>query len=247
MPVEPMAYARTETGSLDVANLERLATLGAHSAGLAHELKNALVPVKTMLQLLLERHPDADLGEMANRELARIDSLISQMLLVSSPAPAQKEQVRVHALLDYTLRLLQKQMEEKSIRVQNTHLADSDHVSGNGHQLQQALMNLILNSLDSMNPGGTLTLVTRNSTPNRTHPDASGEICISITDTGCGISAENLPRLFEPFFTTKQGGTGLGLHLTQRVVMEHQGLISAESTIGTGTTFHLALPLAKSR
>src|SRR4051795_13416619 len=119
MPVEPMAYARTETGSLDVANLERLATLGAHSAGLAHELKNALVPVKTMLQLLLERHPDADLGEMDSRELARIDALISQMLLVSSPAPAQKEQVRVHALLDYTLRLLQKQIEEKSIRVQN--------------------------------------------------------------------------------------------------------------------------------
>src|SRR3954462_15655105 len=79
---------------IDPGALERLATLGAHSAGLAHELKNALVPVKTMLQLLLERHPDADLGEMPNRELARIDSLISQMLLVSSPAPAKKEQVR---------------------------------------------------------------------------------------------------------------------------------------------------------
>src|SRR5205809_694711 len=89
------------------------------------------------------RDEGALLGKMANRELARIDSLISQMLLVSSPAPAQKEQVRVHALLDYTLRLLQKQIEEKSIRVQNNHLADSDHVSGNGHQLQQALMNLI--------------------------------------------------------------------------------------------------------
>src|SRR3954469_26026185 len=114
MPVEPMAYARTETGSLDVANLERLATLGAHSAGLAHELKNALVPVKTMLQLLLELHPDADLGEMANRELARIDSLIAQMLLDHSRAPAQKEQVRVHALRDYPPRLLQKQIEDKS-------------------------------------------------------------------------------------------------------------------------------------
>jgi two-component system, sporulation sensor kinase E len=198
-----------------------------------------------MLQLLLERHPDADLGEMASRELARIDSLISQMLLVSSPAPAQKEQVRVHALLNYTLRLLQKQMEEKSIRVQITHLAEFDQVSGNGHQLQQALMNLILNSIDSMESGGTLTLVTRNSPPNRTHPDVSGEICISVTDTGCGISAENLPCLFEPFFTTRQGGTGLGLHLTRRIVMEHQGSISAESTLGNGTTFHLTVPLSK--
>src|SRR6185436_13763797 len=95
-----IAEAAGNSGQMDF-----LATLGAHSAGLAHELKNALVPVKTMLQLLLERHPDADLGEMASRELARIDSLISQMLLVSSPARAQKEQVRVHALLDYTLRL----------------------------------------------------------------------------------------------------------------------------------------------
>jgi signal transduction histidine kinase len=224
--------------------LQRLATLGAHSAGLAHELKNALVPVKTMLQLLLQRHPDAELGEMANRELARMDSLVSQMLLMSSPTPTHLEQVHLHELLEYTLRLLQTHIEGKRIHVKNVWTARDDGVLGNSYQLQQAVMNLVLNAIDSMEPGGILTLATQNIPPQsrgRSSPQ-SGRLSLEVSDFGCGIPAENLARLFEPFFTTKKAGTGLGLHITKRIVTEHQGSISVESMLGKGTTFTVVLP-----
>ena len=228
----------------DTAHLERLATLGAHSAGLAHELKNALVPIKTILQLQLERQPDAQLGEMAQRELARIDSLLSQMLLLSAPAPLHNQEVRMHELLAYTLKLLAKLAAEKRVQVAQSYGASADRVMGNSFELQQAFMNLVMNAFDAMEGGGSLTVSTRQVTAGEANRlGRHGRLlCIEVADTGCGIAPENLPRLFEPFFTTRSSGTGLGLGITHRIIADHGGSISVESAPGAGTRFSVLLP-----
>jgi signal transduction histidine kinase len=109
-------------------------------------------------------------------------------------------------------------------------------VAADEAQLRQALLNLVRNAADAMSTGGALTVATRRS--------ADGAVEVSVKDTGAGIPAENLDRIFEPFFSTKDGGTGLGLALTQQIVEEHGGRIEVDSTPGRGTTFTLRLPVA---
>jgi signal transduction histidine kinase len=157
------------------------------------------------------------------------------------------EQVRVHEVLDYTLRLLRDQIDRKRIQVNKGWAALQDGVMGNSYQLQQAFMNLVLNAIDSMQPGGLLTVATQSISGEGRGAVSAGsrELLLTISDSGCGISAENLRRLFEPFFTTKQGGTGLGLHITRRIVTQHEGTISVDSTLGAGTTFIVLLPLVE--
>lgn len=220
--------------------LEQLAALGAHSAGLAHELKNAFVPVKTLVQILRERYPQEELGELATRELGRIDSLLSQILRLASPGPTQHQPVQVHNLLAYTLRLLQPQVSEKRITIKTSCEARADKVMGIEAQLQQVLMNLVMNAVEAMECGGTLSLITRETfLPERTGP----ALCLQIQDTGPGMSPETLARLFTPFFTTKPNGTGLGLSITRRIIEDHRGRIEVQSALGQGTTFSIILPL----
>src|SRR4051812_32402670 len=124
--------------------MENLAALGAHSAGLAHELRNAFVPVKTLVQVLLERHPNDDLGQVVNRELARIDALLTQMLRLASPASAQRETVCIHQLLAYCLRLLEGQIADRDVILKSSWNAATHRVIGNSNQLQQVMTNLVL-------------------------------------------------------------------------------------------------------
>lgn len=216
--------------------LEQLAALGAHSAGLAHELKNAFVPVKTLVQLLRERYPQDELGELAERELSRIDSLLGQMLRLAAQGPAGREMIQMHSLIAYTLRLLQPQLVEKRITVKTSWNALEDQVAGSEAQLQQVLMNLILNAIEAMDCGGTLTIGTENN-----RGPVKQRLSIQLRDTGCGMAQETVARIFTPFFTTKAGGTGLGLHIARRIIEEHEGRIEVESEPGKGTVFTIGL------
>jgi signal transduction histidine kinase len=238
LQAEPFAGSDTAFDSpVEEAQLKRLAALGAHSAGLAHELKNAFVPVKTMVQILREQHPKDELCDLVNRELVRIDSLLTQMLRLAAPSPTRHELLSVHEVLAYSLRLLQPQLIAKRITIKTAWDATPDQVNGNEHQVQQVIMNLCLNALEAMQPGGTLGISTQ--------PSSTSALAIQIRDTGCGMSGEMLSRLFTPFFTTKTDGTGLGLHITRRIIEDHQGSISAESIPGKGTVFTILLPLAE--
>ena len=218
--------------------LDRLANLGMLSAGMAHEIKNGMVAIKTFVDLLLEKNQDAELGEVVRHELERINAIVTQMLRIASPASANFKTVRVHEVLDHSLRLLQPQVSGKLITVKKNYRAESDAVRGDDAQLQQTFMNLFLNALEAMVPNGTLTISTE---------IADGEkdarvLKIKIQDAGMGIKPENLAKLFEPFFTTKKNGTGLGLAISQRIVNEHGGNISAKSENNKGSTFSILLP-----
>lgn len=224
----------------NLQRLDRLANLGTLSAGIAHEIKNGLVPIRTFIQLMVEKSDDRELAVTVERELKRIDSMVSQMLRFAAPRPAAFAPVRVQDVLDVSLRLLQHQIDNKMISVTRDYRAAPGVVDGDEAQLQQVVMNLLLNALEAMTVNGVLTVST-----NVRDERGAARLEIHVKDTGTGIQKENLDRIFEPFFTTKKNGTGLGLAISQRVVWEHQGRIEAQSERGKGATFIISLPAAR--
>jgi signal transduction histidine kinase len=218
--------------------LDRLANLGMLSAGMAHEIKNGMVAIKTFVDLLLEKNQNAELGEVVRHELERINAIVTQMLRIATPGHTAFKTVRVHEVLDHSLRLLQPQVSGKLIAVKKNYRAESDAVRGDDAQLQQTFMNLFLNALEAMGTNGTLTI----STEIDTGAKGARSLKIKIQDTGMGIAPENLAHLFEPFFTTKKNGTGLGLAICQRIAMEHHGAIEVQSETNKGSTLSVSLP-----
>jgi len=227
--------------------LNRLATIGTFSASVAHEIKNALVAGKTFIDLLIEKHPDAELGAVVRREMGRIDAIVSGMLKYAGPSRPTLGPVRLHDLLEQSLRLIEPQMHHKSVALSRSFHAAPDVVQADGQQLQQAFVNLFLNALEAMGSNGALTVETETApagpagSRSRLKRPASG-VLVTIKDTGPGISSDSMRRLFEPFFTTKEQGTGLGLAITQHIIEEHHGTIRAESGPGTGAVFRIVLP-----
>ena len=219
--------------------LDQLASLGALSAGMAHEIKNGMVAIKTFVELLLEKNQDAELNEVVGRELKRIDGLVTQMLRLAAPRHAAFTTVRVHQLLDHSLRLVQHQINGKLISLRRDYKAEADTVRGDDAQLQQAFMNLLFNAIEAMGANGILTVGTKNVAGE----NGGRKMLVQIQDTGTGIAPENLGRLFEPFFTTKKNGTGLGLAITRRVALEHHGAVEVQSETGKGSTFSISLPV----
>jgi len=228
------------TSAEKLQRLDRLANLGMLSAGMAHEIKNGMVAIKTFVDLLLEKNQDAELGEVVRHELARINAIVTQMLRLAAPASANFKTVHVHELLDHSLRLLQPQVGGKLIAVQKNYLAEADAVHGDDAQLQQTFMNLLLNALEAMGPSGTLAI----STEMADGENGARDLKIQIQDTGVGITPENLAHLFEPFFTTKKNGTGLGLAICQRIIHEHHGSIQVQSEPGKSSRFSISLPVS---
>src|SRR5262249_52555647 len=135
--------------------------------------------------------------------------------------------------------LVQPQLSSKSIVLERPFQASTDAIRGDEYELQQAFVNLLLNSLEAMSENAKLRISTETMKP------GSNELAylrVEVQDTGTGILPEHMERLFEPFFTTKDSGTGLGLAITRRIIEEHGGKISAASTPGQGTTFTVLLP-----
>ena len=238
--IEPLPQSSAISNE-NLQRLDRLANLGTLSAGIAHEIRNGLVPIRTFIELMLEKSDDRELAVTVDRELKRIDSMVSQMLRFAAPKPAAFAPVRVQDVLETSFKLLQHQIDEKGISVTRDYKAANGVVDGDEAQLQQVVMNLILNALEAMTVNGALTI----STEIGQREDGTSWLDIRVNDTGVGIKQENLDRIFEPFFTTKRNGTGLGLAISQRVVLEHQGRIEARSEPGKGATFIISLPGAR--
>ncbi len=222
----------------NLRRLDRLASLGTLSASMAHEIKNGMVAIKTFVDLLAQKGQDMELTEVVGRELERINAIVTQMLRFAAPNRAAFTTVRIHDVLDHSLRLMQHQVSGKLISLQRHYQAEPDTVRGDDAQLQQVFMNLLLNALEAMGTNGVLTVKTETVKGER----SERQLRVNIQDTGVGIAPENLEHLFEPFFTTKKNGTGLGLAISQRIVLEHRGVIHAYSDPGKGSRFSLSLP-----
>jgi signal transduction histidine kinase len=233
----PVAAAELQD---NLRRLDRLASLGLVAASAAHEIKNGLVAVSTFTQVLAEKNEDKEMAAVVQRELKRIDSLVTQMLRFASPKPATLALVPVHQVLDHSIRLLEHQMTGLKIALKRDYLADPGTVLGDEAQLQQVFMNLMLNAIEAIEGGGELAVRTEVTSD---YP-AAKKLKIHFSDTGCGIAPEQMARVFDPFYTTKKNGTGLGLAICQRVAQEHQGFIEVQSVPGKGSTFTVSLTSA---
>jgi signal transduction histidine kinase len=240
---------RSTHPGIDVQRLDRLASIGTLAAGMAHEIKNALVAVKTFADDLLQRNRDAELAGLVSREIRRVDAIVSQMLRFAGPGKPTFLRISLHRILEHSLRLLQPQLEQKQIRLRRSFTAHPDLVNGDSYQLEQVFLNLFLNAAAAMSTQGRLSVSTETLAPQNAGAGEESQgptVQVTISDNGPGIAPEVLARLFEPFFTTKPQGTGLGLSITRRIVIAHGGKISVESQPGQGATFKVLMPLSGS-
>ena len=230
-----------------VQRLNRLASMGTLAAGLAHEIKNALVSIKTFVDSLQSEDRTRSFYEIVTREVDRINLLVGQMLKLSANSKPSFSTVSLHEVMDQGLRLLQYKLSEHNIQVNRTYKAESHWIKGDVYQLEQAFLNLFLNAVAAMPTGGALN-TSLELISGKSHPEGPGWdpsrnwLCATVTDNGCGIAAEAREHLFEAFYTTKPDGTGLGLSITQQIIRDHGGFITLRSQVGQGTSFSIFLP-----
>jgi PAS domain S-box-containing protein len=225
---------------------DRLAALGTLAAGLAHEIKNPLTSILTFSRHLSRRFGDELFREkfqkVVPRELERINEIVDRLLALARPERLHFTTVELPALLDTVIELYANEIETKQTLVLRDYARDVPTIYADENAIYQAFVNLVANALDAMGPHGQLTL-RLGWAEGPTRRAYHRRVRIEIEDTGQGIPSAERDRIFNPFYTTKEGGTGLGLALTHKIIEEHRGSIDVASTPGVGTTFRVVLPL----
>jgi len=221
---------------------ERLATLGQLSAGVAHEINNPLGAVLMYTHLSLEEMKADDPHRMNLEkvvgEATRCKDIVKGLLDFARQTEPKVEQLFVNEILERTLSLVENQALFQNVRITKALSGYLPKIMIDGNQIQQVFTNIILNAAEAIEGEGELSVTTRTATDGES-------IEIEITDTGCGISKENLEKIFDPFFSTKEvgRGTGLGLAVSFGIVARHKGTIDVKSEQGKGTTFIIRLPI----
>ncbi len=234
-----------------VKERERLAAIGAMSAGLAHEIRNPLGAIKGAAQLLLNpdgtpADPTPESGEFLNiivEEVNRLNKVVTQFLDYAKLAKSETQEyeaVDLNEVIAFTIQLLEKNENAEPIQINLKQDELLPHISGDKEALRQVFLNLGLNAFHAMPEGGTLEVLTSRRRRSRLGYGSFAEV--RFRDFGKGIAPEVLEKLFIPFFTTKEGGTGLGLAISQRIISQHGGTIEVHSRVGKGSTFSVFLP-----
>lgn len=227
---------------------DRLSSLGLLTAGLAHEIRNPLVAIRTFTQLLPERYDDPEFREgfqgLALKEVDRICGLITDLLSFARPSKPNVAPENVSDVVDNIARILETQAKEKGVTIERRFGDNLPKAWIDREQMKQVFMNLILNAIQAMKGTGTITLTSRSVSANGTRP-AAEYIQIEVKDNGVGIPEENLQHIFDPFFTSKDEGSGLGLAVSHQIVQEHGGFVTVESNVGSGTSFFVHVPVGK--
>lgn len=220
---------------------ERLVSFGALARGLAHEIKNPLVAIRTFAELLPERADDEEFrdsfAKIVVQEIMRIDDLIARLRdFPGSPAPRFQE-VDLAYLLRDTLALLRGEIERGGIRVSMNVRHRTPPILGDPAQLTQLLLNILINALQAVDHGGQITI-------RLSHLADRGRVLLEIADTGPGVPPEWLPKIFEPFVTTKAEGSGLGLAICREIAEAHHSIVRAENNAsGRGLNVILEFPV----
>ena len=226
---------------------ERLASIEAIASGLVHEIRNPLVGIKTYAQLLPSRGASEQFRDMfsrtAGREIGRIDDLLSRFRNISGASREPMKTVDISEPLRDTLETLHAQMVDRQIRLRQ--VGDMAHrpVLGNRSQLQQLFLNLCLNAIQAMEPGGELTVRVADLSEG-----GGSTILVEVADTGPGIPDDLLATIFDPFVTTKPHGTGLGLAICRGIADAHHARLVARNNVGRpGCTFTVEFPVPSGR
>ena len=225
---------------------DRLSSLGLLTAGLAHEIRNPLVAIRTFTQLLPERYEDVEFRNgfqgLALKEVDRICGLINDLLSFARPSRPNVAPENISDVVENIARILDAQAKDKNVEITRQFDLSLPKVWIDKEQMKQVFMNLILNSIQAMKDGGTISISTRLTA--RNNADLVKEyVQVEVRDNGIGIPPENLENIFDPFFTSKDEGSGLGLAVSHQIVQEHGGYVIVESTVGQGTSFFVQVPI----
>ncbi|MFJ7932965.1 ATP-binding protein [Sporosarcina sp. NPDC096371] len=232
---------RTEKMVLEerLAHSGSLSTVGELAASIAHEIRNPMTTLKGFVQLLkLSANDDATKYlSVIDDEIARMESILSEMLILAKPGLNKKSIFSLEVLVDDMIQVMHPKallegiaIQQKESNLRNTLIeADAD-------KIKQVLLNLFKNAFEAMSPGGTLTTFIE--------LDDEDQLILNISDTGKGMNEHQMNRVFMPFFTCKPEGTGLGLPFVLKTIEGYGGTVSVESEVGKGTTFIVTFPRA---
>ena len=237
------AYQQLKEAQRQLIHAEKLTAMGQLSASIAHEVNNPISGILIYTQLLakklaadkLEKEKALEYLSLMESELSRTGGIIRNLLDFARQTEPTSTLVKINDIVDRTLKLVKHAAEMQRVVVVKELRDGLPLVMADHNQIQQVLTNLMLNAIQSMQGGGTLTL--------RTLEDNAGFIKVEINDTGIGISEENMQKLFTPFFSTKKEvkGVGLGLAMSYGIIQRHQGKMEVQSELGKGSTFTVYL------
>lgn len=245
---------------------EKLAALGTMAAGMAHEIKNPLVALRTFSQLLPMKWEDMDFRDkfisIIPQEIEKINKIAENLLKFGRPSKPEFKLLDLNQILEEVLELLENQLKKNNIRV-STKFAKLPKVNGDSGQLSQSFLNIVLNAVQAMTNGGELIIksdvghviqlgnigkegfIPSKLPENPRSQEKVPTVFIEITDSGPGIPEEVMKNMFDPFYTTKADGTGMGLPITLRIIEDHKGSIKVRSQQGKGSTFIIMMPAAE--
>ena len=232
----------TEVRSLrrEIERSQRLASVGRLAAGVAHEIRNPLSSIKGFATYFKERYPDnaqdQQTATIMIQEVDRLNRAVSQLLEFARPVNIKAQPTDLNALIADSIKLIENQAGAKGIAVKTPNPIQVAEIMVDPDRLNQVLLNIYLNAIEAMADGGELKIELSSAS------EANG-IDITIADTGCGISAEDLSKIFDPYYTTKSSGTGLGLAIAHNIIEAIGGQILVESQPGQGTILKITLPI----
>jgi signal transduction histidine kinase len=220
-----------------MSRAEHLATLGELATGLAHEIRNPLAGIAGVIEIvgrdLPATSPARAVVKDVRLEITRISRTLTDLLETARPRRPEVRRSNLNTTVEHAVMLARQQVLSRPIKIELEKAPDLPDVEHDSDQVHQVLLNLLLNAVQAMERVGTVCVEigTRD-----------GYASIAVSDTGRGISPQNLPNIFRPFYTTKGDGTGLGLSLARRIVEDHHGRIEVSSVLGKGSKFEVLLP-----
>lgn len=231
----------------EMGQLEKMTALGRLAASVAHEVRNPLGAIDIQLQLLGEDLDGVDEAlrikllqrlTIAQTEMKRMDRIVHNFLRFSRTPQLHLERLTLNDVVGHVFELVSPEARERNIKLV-LELADGlPEINGDEDQLGQAVLNMTVNAFQSMKEGGEFVARTKVDLESR-------QVCLSLSDTGCGIADTEIDRIFEFYYTTKDEGTGLGLSIVQRIIYQHGGHLDVDSREGEGTTFYIYLPISE--
>ncbi len=224
---------------------ERLAAAGQLAAGVAHEIRNPLTAIRSTVQYIsrdyAEDNPKRLLLQELLAEVDRIDRTVNGLLSLTRVKEFVPEPVDLLDILEQSLVLVGAQAQRQGVAINRRHTPRALRVMGDGAELKQVFLNLLLNALQAMPEGGLLETLAEEWKPGMSSAERWAQVCIS--DSGVGIPSSDIDKIFDPFFTTKREGTGLGLSVCHGIIHRHGGEIDVESEACKGTRVSVRLPL----
>jgi signal transduction histidine kinase len=238
--VQQLRESRLEIETMhrtQMSRAEHLATLGELATGLAHEIRNPLAGIAGVIDIigrdLPSTSPARAMVKDVRLEIDQINRILTDLLETARPHPPRMMKSNLNTTVEHAVMLARQQVLSKPIRIEVLTAPDLPEVEHDSDQIHQVVLNLLLNAVQAIDGNGYVTVRVGSNANSAT---------VTVTDTGRGMSAQQISQIFRPFYTTRATGTGLGLSLVRRIIDEHNGQINVTSDPGKGSTFQVLLP-----